>query len=167
MSRHHQTKRKLEGVKLNLAAMLDMAFQLLAFFILTFKPAPSEGQVNLRLPPAQPVAVTKTGTPGGDYSKPADFNDLKSLVISINSHADGSLAHANFLDLKLTSLPTIEKRLHTELAKQGSIFDQVKLQIDSRLKYEQLMLVVDICSQAKLPNGQRLTKLSFAELPVR
>ena len=29
-----------DEVELNLAAMLDMAFQLLTFFILTFKPAP-------------------------------------------------------------------------------------------------------------------------------
>ena len=46
-----------EEVELNLAAMLDMAFQLLTFFILTFKPAPVEGQVNLRLPP--PVGLTR------------------------------------------------------------------------------------------------------------
>ena len=30
-----------EEVELNLAAMLDMAFQLLTFFILTFRPAAS------------------------------------------------------------------------------------------------------------------------------
>ena len=44
-------KRGLEEVELNLAAMLDMAFQLLTFFILTFKPAPVEGQITLRLRP--------------------------------------------------------------------------------------------------------------------
>jgi biopolymer transport protein ExbD len=35
-------KRNQGEVELNLAAMLDMAFQLLTFFILTFKPAPVE-----------------------------------------------------------------------------------------------------------------------------
>ena len=44
-------RKKQEGVELNLAAMLDMAFQLLTFFILTFRPAPVEGQVDLLLPP--------------------------------------------------------------------------------------------------------------------
>src|SRR5262245_18747814 len=51
--RRHHTKQQ---VKLNLAAMLDMAFQLLAFFILTFRPSPMEGQLALRMPP--PVAHT-------------------------------------------------------------------------------------------------------------
>ncbi len=37
-----------EEVELNLAAMLDMAFQLLTFFVLTFKPAPVEGQIALQ-----------------------------------------------------------------------------------------------------------------------
>lgn len=34
--------------------MLDMAFQLLAFFLVTFKPAPTEGQLALALPRAEP-----------------------------------------------------------------------------------------------------------------
>ena len=43
-------------MELNLVAMLDLAFQLLAFFILTFKPAPAEGQILLRMPPAEAVS---------------------------------------------------------------------------------------------------------------
>ena len=35
-----------EGVELNVTAMLDMAFQLLAFFILTFRPGPSNRPCN-------------------------------------------------------------------------------------------------------------------------
>ena len=35
---------------LPITPMLDMAFQLLAFFIITFKPAPTEGQLALALP---------------------------------------------------------------------------------------------------------------------
>ena len=40
---------------LNVTAMLDMAFQLLAFFVLTFKPPPAEAQIFLKLPPYQAV----------------------------------------------------------------------------------------------------------------
>ena len=56
MKRRHR-RRKSATVDLNLAAMLDMAFQLLTFFILTFRPAPVEGQLGLHLPP--PVATAK------------------------------------------------------------------------------------------------------------
>ena len=42
MARRHSA----EGVELNVTAMLDMAFQLLAFFILTFRPGPLEPAVS-------------------------------------------------------------------------------------------------------------------------
>ena len=43
-------RRTQSEVELNLAAMLDMAFQLLTFFILTFKPAPKLGIEGLARP---------------------------------------------------------------------------------------------------------------------
>ncbi len=46
MGRKKKKRRSQSEVELNLAAMLDMAFQLLAFFILTFRPAPLEGQIE-------------------------------------------------------------------------------------------------------------------------
>ncbi|MFO1019164.1 MAG: biopolymer transporter ExbD [Planctomycetales bacterium] len=49
--RRRRRNRAQQEVELNLAAMLDMAFQLLAFFILTFRPSPIEGQIDMQLPP--------------------------------------------------------------------------------------------------------------------
>jgi biopolymer transport protein ExbD len=43
MRRRHRKHRDQGSVEMNLAAMLDMAFQLLTFFILTIRPAPMEG----------------------------------------------------------------------------------------------------------------------------
>jgi biopolymer transport protein ExbD len=37
---------------LPITPMLDMSFQLLAFFIMSFKPMPTEGQISVNLPPA-------------------------------------------------------------------------------------------------------------------
>ncbi len=64
MAKRAKKHRSSEEVQLNLAAMLDMAFQLLAFFILTFRPSPVEGQLLLNLPP--PTPVTKVSSAGGD-----------------------------------------------------------------------------------------------------
>src|SRR5712691_360316 len=84
-------KKRSEAVELNLAAMLDMAFQLLAFFILTFKPNPVEGQINLNLPPPVPIM---------DQTKPTDEADnkgvgqaaAKTLTITIVSAGNGQVA---------------------------------------------------------------------------
>src|SRR5205823_3690703 len=63
MRRHRRARPKTDEVSLNLAAMLDMAFQLLAFFILTFKPNPVEGQISLNLPPPRQEFVDRKNHP--------------------------------------------------------------------------------------------------------
>jgi hypothetical protein len=37
--------------------------------------------------------------------------------------------------------------------------------VGSGLRYDALMSVVDVCTRQRLPNGEKLTKLSFVELP--
>src|SRR4029079_2665392 len=82
-----------EGVELNLAAMLDMAFQLLAFFILTFQPAPVEGEISLRMP--RPTAVS--AVPGAPPLRDAQashaqlLRSVNTLTISVRSDAEGTI----------------------------------------------------------------------------
>ena len=45
---------------LPITPMLDMSFQLMAFFILTFKPGPTEGQMTLMLPREGNTAAAQT-----------------------------------------------------------------------------------------------------------
>ena len=52
------------------------------------------------------------------------------------------------------------------LSDANSPFDQVIIQIGSKLRYEELMKIVDVCTKQTLPNGEKLTKLSFVELPA-
>lgn len=58
MSRHHRRPReKPQDVILPITPMLDMTFQLLSFFILTFRPTPMEGEMEFRLPPMKEAAA--------------------------------------------------------------------------------------------------------------
>ena len=85
MSRRHHRRRSKKGVELNLAAMLDMAFQLLTFFILTFRPAPIEGHLALNLPPPIPltkVEVSENPVEGGGPSVP----QLEALHLFVTSN---------------------------------------------------------------------------------
>jgi hypothetical protein len=54
----------------------------------------------------------------------------------------------------------------TEVFKSGAGFDQVIVQVDSRLHYDDLMQIIDVCTRQKLPSGEKLSKLSFVELPA-
>src|SRR5436190_11437959 len=97
MSRRHRRRRSSdEGVRLNMAAMLDMAFQLLAFFIATFKPMALEQQIALKLPPPEKIQSTETA------KNPKDATDveklLRSMRISLESSPDGDLATIAFID---------------------------------------------------------------------
>jgi biopolymer transport protein ExbD len=79
---------------LPITPMLDMSFQLLSFFILTFKPMPTEGQISMNLPPPQ-----KGGPASLDFDptkeQPAKFTARvqatdRGQIASITLFEDGS-----------------------------------------------------------------------------
>jgi biopolymer transport protein ExbD len=159
-------KRHQGDVELNLAAMLDMAFQLLTFFILTFRPSPVEGQVALRLPPPQAIANAKGGVAAGsDTSRTDPVKGVTTLVISVFSDPNGNVGSMGVGETGVATLPGLEARLKTIFADPGNPFEQVIIQVGSNLRYDALMKVVDICTQQKLPTGEKLSKLSFVEAP--
>ena len=158
--------------KLNLAAMLDMAFQLLSFFVLTFKPDPAEGQIMLRLPPPGAVAakVKTDQQAGADTNNTNPVEGIESLIISVFSSADGSIqslavGEGTVGENSSDKVKALETQLRVILDDEDAPFEQVILQIGSKLRYDELMKVIDTCTRQKLPSGEPLTKLSFVELP--
>jgi biopolymer transport protein ExbD len=167
MPRRRRQRRRLQGeVELNLAAMLDMAFQLLAFFILTFKPSPIEGQVNLRLPPPHPVTATAGEQAGSDTKNTNPLQGMSSLVISVTADAGGRINSLAIGETPVANMGLLATQVQQMFADPTLGFDQVIIQVGSRVRYEQLMQVIDICTQAKLPSGEFLSRLSFVELPM-
>lgn len=159
-------KRQQGEVELNLAAMLDMAFQLLCFFILTFKPAPVEGDVVLRMPPPMPTTVVKTADKiGSDEKNTNPVQGLNTLVITVVGDDVGNLKTLAVGDTQVNGLPDLDRRLQLVLGDAGVGFEQVVIQVSPTLSYEELMQVIDVCTRQKLANGQKLSKLSFSQLP--
>src|SRR6187549_3235134 len=105
-------RRTQNDVELNLAAMLDMAFQLLTFFILTFKPAPVEGQVLLRMPPPQAVTNINQGQKSGsDADNTNPIQGLNTLVISAIAHPDGTLRQMAVGEAPIAGLTALDRKL--------------------------------------------------------
>jgi biopolymer transport protein ExbD len=156
-----------EDVELNVTAMLDMAFQLLTFFILTFKPAPVEGQISLRLPPPQAVVVTKNAQQAGsDLNNTNPVQGVNTLTISVFANPKtGDIASLGVGETQVTGLAALDAKLKEVFADPGNPFDQVIIQVGDTCRYEELMKVVDICTRQVLPDGQKLSKLSFVEVP--
>ena len=171
MSRKH--RRNPSGdVELNMAAMLDMAFQLLTFFILTFKPAPIEGQVQLRMPP--PMALPNPNgksAPGQTESKDLVAGH-DTLSIFLTADDQGKLASI-FIDKNEVlvdsdgSLRSFDRDLKKALNDQGAAtpYEQVLIQVGSKLHYDQLMKIIDVCTHQTMHGDpkQHLTKLSLVD----
>jgi biopolymer transport protein ExbD len=169
MRRHKRKRPQTEEVTLNLAAMLDMAFQLLAFFILTFKPNPVEGQINLNLPPPVPIAEMK--------EKPDDVDDsgsgmaaAKTLTITIAAAPNGQVSKmtvglAPLFDGPLdgSRLQRLDRRLKDVFAIEGT-FEQVLLRVGKTLDYGELMKIIDVCTRQKMADNKPVNKISFVEL---
>jgi biopolymer transport protein ExbD len=170
VSRRKKRKRaSQEEVVLNLAAMLDMAFQLLAFFILTFRPAPVEGQINLNLPP--PVPIAQQTPKDKDEGDGVGIAAAHTLTIKIVAAGNGQVASVSVGLAKLFEGPLdrgrinlLDRRLKDVFAIEGKPFDQVLLQVGKALNYGELMKVIEICTRQKMADGKPVNKISFVEL---
>lgn len=170
--RRKKRRRHSSGdVELNLAAMLDMAFQLLTFFILTFRPAPIEGQLALQLPPPVPATDMSTQVDSGDEAGDS-VAPVRSLIISIHSGPDGltkrlQIGHNTVFNgpADAANMRELNTRMQTLFGLKGTPFEQVLLRVGQDLRYDELMRIVDVCSRQKLDNGEPMTRISFVELP--
>ena len=168
---YHRKKRYRNPatVDLNLAAMLDMAFQLLAFFILTFKPSPIEGQLGMHLPPPVPLTNVNNELPKAPprettndlsevekldvYIKADDVGDVEQIKVGLRPVVEGRLA-AN-------SLEKLKQHLKGIFEIKEIPFDRIQLVVDDELRYEELMKIIDVCTQQVLPSGETLKRISF------
>jgi len=65
--------------------MLDMSFQLLAFFIMTFHPAPTEGQIALTLPKEE------GGPSSMSVPSPVDDNKPTHYIVRVTAADNGTI----------------------------------------------------------------------------
>ncbi len=162
--RGRKKPRGHDDVELNVAAMLDMAFQLLAFFILTFKPSPIESQIMMRLPDDK--AVTQ---PSSNQVSSTEVVDEGLVVpISIYSTPEGEIEKLE-IGQRVIAAPTVEELLSgfrgalDEIVRNGS--ETVNIRVGEDLRYERLMQVVDICGKQDLPDNKgKLSKVSIVPL---
>jgi biopolymer transport protein ExbD len=153
-----------EEVSLNVTAMLDMAFQLLAFFILTFKPPPAEAQIFLKLPPAQAVQGPQDGKKAGeDANDPSKIKPVNSLIVSLmDNDGNGAVADVRIgissEPLKQIPYNELEGDLRDWISKQG--YEQIVVQSSPTLHWEEVMKVFDMCAKMATKEG-KLPEVSF------
>ena len=160
-----------ESVELNLAAMLDMAFQLLTFFILTFRPAPLEGQISLRLPPPHALAGKGVAHPGDTPLPPKLLENFNTLKIKLDSDHNGHLNHIDVEKQNVavdSNLKAFNAELNKDLNDATSPFDQVVISVPARLNYSDVMRVMGVCSRQTIggDGNAKLSKLSLVDQQI-
>ena len=171
MSRRRKRRKPPGDVQLNLAAMLDMAFQLLAFFIMTFRPAPIEGHFQLHMPPpgqmtAAPMATTTPPVEGVDAPS---FVETLDLFVKADNRGEVTAINVGQQEVvvgRLTAIATqqLNTHLRSVFTIQAVPFDRIQLHVDRRLHYQELMKIVDVCTRQTLPDGSQMRQVGFVEL---
>jgi biopolymer transport protein ExbD len=138
-----------EDVQFPAAPMLDMAFQLLAFFIITFRAPSAETHLELNLP-ATPVALP-TGMRGEARPRPArnvDTDLENDLLVRAEADDVGDLRSLRLGDAPLPDLATLGNRLR----RYAQLLDgrplRVHLVADDQLRYEFAAKIIATCSSS-------------------
>lgn len=149
------------GVVLPITPMLDMAFQLLTFFIFTYHPSALEGHMDLTLPAA---TEAKAASPA-DMAPVPSANELPEipadLTVIVRTRHDG--ANDGAIDSIAVKDPqgTLDNlnvdRLFKYLQKLRADKDlgnktDITIQADGGLKYAAVMEVMDVCTRAGFRN---------------
>jgi biopolymer transport protein ExbD len=129
--------------------MLDMSFQLLAFFILTFKPMPTEGQLAINLPRLD-AAETPQNLDVPEQDKKDEY------TITLNSSADGGVANISMKgptgaspDIKNSAelLYQLEK-ITPPAGRKREEGISITIEADDNLTYARLIEVMNMCKRA-------------------
>jgi biopolymer transport protein ExbD len=138
--------------------MLDMAFQLLAFFVMTYHPSDLEGQMDLSLPSENitqapsPEDVKPEAAP--DKTKPLELpTNLTVMVRSdVNTREISSLSLQD--DAGQQQVDNMDK-LREELKKRHEKVENkenIKIQAAGKLKWQEVIKIMDLCQQAGFKN---------------
>ena len=145
-------------IDLPVTPMLDMAFQLMAFFILTFRMPSHEEQIAINMP-AGPGCVLPVDTSDFAHRElyPRDFK----LVLT---DKDGVLDTVTVIDItngERSAVAPASKQLYTWLSEVVVLAGQerptLSIEVSSALRYGELMRVMDECLAA----GYRPTAITM------
>ena len=144
-SRYRPRPEPPEEVPFPVTPMLDMAFQLLAFFVLTFRVPSSETRIDLDLPVA-PVALPGKPSPGTTVEPASDLES--DLILTATSAPDGSLASLRLNGSPVDTLDTLIDRLTRYRALLNDRPLRIALSADDRLLYDHAARLISACTRS-------------------
>ena len=156
-------RRSGEEIELQMTPMIDIVFQLLIFFVMTFKIAAPEGDFNIKMPLQAPSA----GIPQPDQLPP--------ITVRLVARGDGSLSQIQFGNRDLRddrgkpSFALLRQAVRDMLGDEPgpAVLEttEVELDCDYHLKYEYVIEAITHVSGYVDPEGRVvkiIEKIKFA-----
>ena len=167
------------GVNLSyiITPFLDMSFQLLAFFIMTYHPSALEGHIDGKLVPPTDIATkAKMPVPMNDLPPDSDPDSAETLLVKIKAvgkgQTDGNrhdgepsqillkqpqdaqpLPISDATDATLADgLKKLDVVLRQILKQPGAVKSNIKIDGDGDLRHMYVMQVYDVCKLAGYQN---------------
>ena len=151
---------------LPITPMLDMSFQLLAYFLMTFSPTPTEGHLDVILP-MQPgkADVTKIPDPLQDLQEELtvrvdgdEKGDIAGIFI-VNKEGVEATLPGKGRDARKSLFNDLQKRLAAAKADYASRKSpdnpfappKIKLELADNLSFKLVVAVMDECGRAGFP----------------
>lgn len=155
-----------EEVQFPVTPMLDMAFQLLAFFILTFQAPSSETHVDLELP-AKPLALPgeSTGKAQPPPARAVDTDLENDLFVRATANELGDLKSLKLGEAVLNDARMLGNRLRRYVAVLDGRPLRVRLVADDNLRYEPAARILAAISSAGV-TSVRLTSPAIQPEPL-
>jgi biopolymer transport protein ExbD len=134
-------------VTLPITPMLDMSFQLLSFFVVTFRPPSQEGQLSVDLPkldaspkPTDPLTIEDA--PKDEYTITVNGDsEIRSISLKGATVTEKAVADTGSLFTQL-------KQIADAKGKDAGATVSITIEADDRLVYSKLIEVMDICKKA-------------------
>jgi biopolymer transport protein ExbD len=162
MGRRRTREAPIEIV-LPITPMLDMSFQLLAFFVMTFRVlGPAEGELDMYLPKAGEAKAKVPDAVDLSKTSDADIDQSSDLTVAIEATGGGDVNKLLVKDKAASHQVDDVKALQTKLKEmRGDLANKAKIKIEaeSKLKYARLVAVMDACLAAGF------TQVGFAPPP--
>ena len=152
-------RRRLEKVAVNMTPMIDVVFQLMIFFMLTFNIIAPEGDFDVRMPLSKSSA------------EPLDDLQLPPIQVRLASDGEGMLTGISMNGEPVKDFDELRQRVASfvDIAlESGASLEDVELEIDSDYQLDYINVVDAITAvSGRIEDGQLIEmvkKISFVPL---
>jgi biopolymer transport protein ExbD len=146
-----------EKIELQMTPMIDIVFQLLIFFIFSFKIAAMEGDFSIKMPAAAP----SQGTP--------DIDQLPPLTLRLVANSQGQLRGIQLNDMGFATFDELHRHIMsivgTDAGPSLTSGAEIELDCDYGLHYEYVMQAITAVLGHRTEDGtivKLIEKIRFA-----